>query len=89
MEQKKSRREKGTGSVFQKPDGSWIGRISIGKRADGKPKMKYKKCLIPLSPCLTFSLIYLGALKSIFIDVEFIVSPVLIFYYTSFSICNF
>lgn len=41
MEQKKFRREKGTGSVFQKPDGSWIGRISIGKRADGKPKMKY------------------------------------------------
>ena len=41
MEQKKSRREKGSGSVFQKPDGSWIGRISIGKRADGKPKMKY------------------------------------------------
>ena len=41
MEQKKTRREKGTGNVYQKSDGTWIGRMTVGKQADGRPKIKY------------------------------------------------
>ena len=36
-----SRREKGTGNVYQRKNGSWVGRITIGKKADGSPQIKY------------------------------------------------
>lgn len=41
MEQKKTRRKRGTGNVYQKSDGTWLGRITVGKEADGRPKIKY------------------------------------------------
>ena len=41
MEQKKTRSEKGTGNVYQNSDDTWFGRITVGKEADGRPKIKY------------------------------------------------
>ena len=35
-----ARRDNGTGTVYQRPDGSWAGRIYMGRGADGKPKYK-------------------------------------------------
>lgn len=34
------RREKGTGTIYQRENGTWIGRISIGRGRDGKIKHK-------------------------------------------------
>ena len=34
------RREKGTGTIYQRGNGTWIGRISIGRGRDGKIKHK-------------------------------------------------
>lgn len=34
------RREKGTGTIYQRENGTWIGRISIGRGTDGKIKYK-------------------------------------------------
>lgn len=36
----KGRREKGTGTVYQRDNGSWVGRVTIGKTPDGKIKTK-------------------------------------------------
>ena len=35
-----ARRDNGTGTVYQRPNGSWAGRIYMGRGADGKPKYK-------------------------------------------------
>ena len=35
-----ARRDNGTGTVCQRPNGSWVGRIYMGRGADGKPKYK-------------------------------------------------
>ena len=35
-----ARRDNGTGTVYQRPNGSWVGRIYMGRGADGKPKYK-------------------------------------------------
>ncbi len=35
-----SRREKGSGSVYQRKDGTWLGRYSIGVKPNGKPDVK-------------------------------------------------
>lgn len=35
------RREKGTGTIFQRESGTWYGRVSIGRGSDGKTKYKY------------------------------------------------
>lgn len=35
-----SRRENGTGSISQRKDGSWTGRIDIGFQSNGKRKVK-------------------------------------------------
>ncbi len=34
------RREKGTGTIYQRDNGTWVGRISLGRGADGK--LRYK-----------------------------------------------
>lgn len=39
-ETSKSRREKGTGTIWQKDNGTWMGRIDIGRGQDGKRKFK-------------------------------------------------
>lgn len=36
----KLRREKGTGTIWKKDNGTWMGRIDIGKSTDGKRKFK-------------------------------------------------
>jgi len=36
----KKAREYGTGSVSQRKDGYWVGRITAGKKPDGKPDVK-------------------------------------------------
>lgn len=36
-----SRREKGTGNVYQRENGSWVGRVDIGRKSDGSRKIKY------------------------------------------------
>lgn len=36
----KPRREKGTGTIWKKENGTWMGRIDIGKSTDGKRKFK-------------------------------------------------
>lgn len=36
----KPRREKGTGTIWKKENGTWMGRIDIGRSADGKRKFK-------------------------------------------------
>lgn len=36
----KSRREKGTGTIWQKDNGTWMGRVDIGRGSDGKRKFK-------------------------------------------------
>lgn len=36
----KPRREKGTGTIWQKENGKWMSRIDIGRGADGKRKFK-------------------------------------------------
>ena len=40
MAQTKERREKGTGTIWKKDNGTWMGRISIGTNAEGKRKFK-------------------------------------------------
>ena len=35
------RREKGTGTIYQRESGAWSGRVSIGRGGDGKVKYKY------------------------------------------------
>lgn len=41
MAKKSERREKGTGTVFQRENGTWSGRINEGIGSNGKPKYKY------------------------------------------------
>lgn len=36
-----SRREKGTGNIYQRSNGTWVGRLSVGCKSDGKPIIKY------------------------------------------------
>lgn len=36
-----SRREKGTGNIYQRSNGTWVGRLSVGCKGDGKPIIKY------------------------------------------------
>lgn len=36
-----SRREKGTGNIYQRNNGTWVGRLTIGKKPDGSPLIKY------------------------------------------------
>ena len=40
MAQTKERREKGTGTIWKKDIGTWMGRISIGTNAEGKRMFK-------------------------------------------------
>lgn len=35
------RREKGTGNVYQRKNGTWTGRMSLGRGPDGKRRIKY------------------------------------------------
>ena len=35
-----ARREKGSGCITQRPDGTWTGRLTIGYNSDGKQKIK-------------------------------------------------
>ena len=35
-----SRREKGTGNVYQRENGTWGGRVNIGRKSDGSRKIK-------------------------------------------------
>lgn len=35
------KRENGTGTIYQRENGSWVGKIYIGYKEDGKPKFKY------------------------------------------------
>ena len=35
------RRDNGMGTIYQRENGSWAGRIHEGKKADGKPKYKF------------------------------------------------
>ncbi len=41
MAQKSERREKGTGTIYEREPGKWMGKIIIGTTAEGKPKAKY------------------------------------------------
>ncbi len=41
MAQKSERREKGTGTIYEREPGKWIGKINIGTTAEGKVKAKY------------------------------------------------
>lgn len=36
-----SRREKGTGNIYQRENGTWVGRVTIGRKSDGTRKIKY------------------------------------------------
>lgn len=36
----KPRREKGTGTIWKKESGVWMGRVDIGKNAEGKRRFK-------------------------------------------------
>lgn len=35
-----ARRDNGTGTIYQRENGNWVGRIYMGRGADGKPKYK-------------------------------------------------
>ena len=39
-EETRPRREKGTGTLWKKENGTWMGRVDIGRNADGKRKYK-------------------------------------------------
>lgn len=41
MNNNKQRREKGTGNVYMRSNGRWVGRIKVGKKADGSCDIKY------------------------------------------------
>lgn len=41
MAKKTERREKGTGTIYQRENGTWAGRINEGIGGNGKPKYKY------------------------------------------------
>ena len=43
---KENRRAKGDGTVFQLKDGKWRAQITVGYKADGKPKKIYGKKLL-------------------------------------------
>ena len=34
------RREKGMGTIYQRENGTYVGRITVGLKSDGKPKTK-------------------------------------------------
>ena len=34
------RREKGTGTVYRRDNGTWVGRMNLGRGEDGKTKYK-------------------------------------------------
>lgn len=36
-----NRREKGTGNIYKRENGKWVGRITIGRKPDGSPRIKY------------------------------------------------
>lgn len=40
MAQGQKRREKGTGNIYKRDNGSWVGRLNIGVKPDGKPRIK-------------------------------------------------
>lgn len=35
-----ARRDNGTGTIYQRENGTWVGRIYLGKNAEGKPRYK-------------------------------------------------
>lgn len=39
-EETKPRREKGTGTLWKKENGTWMGRVDNGRNAEGKRKYK-------------------------------------------------
>lgn len=41
MAKNSERREKGTGTIYQRENGTWAGRINEGIGGNGKPKYKY------------------------------------------------
>ncbi len=41
MAQKSERREKGTGTIYEREPGKWQGKLIIGTTPEGKPKAKY------------------------------------------------
>lgn len=41
MATKKARRENGMGTVYQRPNGTWVGKLQLGLDGCGKPKIKY------------------------------------------------
>lgn len=41
MAKKETRREKGTGNIYQRSNGTWVGRLREGVNQEGKPKIKY------------------------------------------------
>jgi len=36
-----AKRDNGTGTIYQRDNGTWVGKINIGLKEDGKPKFKY------------------------------------------------
>ena len=40
-----ARREKGTGSISQRKDGTWTGRVCLGYKSDGKQYIKEVKSI--------------------------------------------
>lgn len=36
-----NKRDNGSGTIYQRPNGSWQARIYVGKKEDGTPKFKY------------------------------------------------
>lgn len=41
MGDNKQRREKGTGNVYMRSNGKWVGRLNVGKKSNGSPAIKY------------------------------------------------
>ncbi len=37
----KERRDNGTGTIYQRENGTWQGKLYLGRKADGSPKFKY------------------------------------------------
>lgn len=38
----KARRDNGSGTIYQRENGTWQGRVYLGKKPDGTPKYKYR-----------------------------------------------
>lgn len=43
-EETKPRLEKGTGTLWKTENGTWMGRVDIGRNAEGKRKYKNRQC---------------------------------------------